>query len=204
EMPCIAIEHLQDASTLSSAIDELAGTDWLVVTSPAGADAIARVGRPRAGIAAIGPTTAARLAANGIEVRFVPSRSSGAVLAHELPRADRVVLARSDHALPDAPGLLRDRGFDVTEVIAYRTVVGARGDVDAARAALGDPRERVAVYVASPSAVDGLLDAVSAVLVRDATVFASGMTTLAHARARLGDGAHLQLMEEVVSYVTHG
>ena len=163
ELPCIAIEHLADSDDeLTRAIEQLKTDDWLVVTSPSGADAIARASRPRARVlrtAAIGVATASRLREHDIGVAFVPSAPTGAALGRELPLASRALLARSDRALPDLPRILRERGFDVREVVAYRTRVGASGDVAAVRDALSGPGT-VAIYVESPSALEGLRAAI--------------------------------------------
>ena len=160
ELPCVAIEHLADAAPLAAAIGALQADDWLVVTSPSGADAVRRAARPRSRVAAIGRRTAARLEGYGIAVAFVPSAANGATLARELPAAERALLARSDRALPDAPRILRERGFAVTEVVAYRTRIGVTGDVASVRRALASDQERVAIYVESPSALEGLRAAI--------------------------------------------
>lgn len=159
-MPCVTIEHLNDPSPLEAAVAALDVADWLVVTSPSGADALARVTRTRSRVAAIGESTARRLRGHGIAVHFVPTTSSGAALASELPTAPRALLARSDRALPDAPRILRERGFAVTEVVAYRTRVGATGDIASVRAALASDDARVAFYIESPSALEGLRAAI--------------------------------------------
>ncbi|HYK99495.1 MAG TPA: uroporphyrinogen-III synthase [Candidatus Acidoferrales bacterium] len=161
ELPCVTIEHLADPAPLAEAIGSLDAADWLVVTSPAGADAIARAASPRARVAAVGAATAARLRAHGIAVSFIPSRATGAVLGRELPPGAHALLARSDRALPDLPRILRERGFVVSEVVAYHTRVGATGDIEAVRRALSSRDERVAFYVESPSALDGLRAAIA-------------------------------------------
>jgi uroporphyrinogen-III synthase len=70
------------------------GYDWLVVTSPNGADEVARRGRNLPRIAAIGPGTAEALRAHGIEPAFVPSASSQDALLAEFPQpAGRVLFA---------------------------------------------------------------------------------------------------------------
>ncbi|TMC00384.1 MAG: uroporphyrinogen-III synthase [Chloroflexi bacterium] len=137
ELPCVRTEPLNDTSALAAELAALREDDWLVVTSRHGAEAVAPWGQPRAAVAAIGAATAERLRAYGVRVAFQPSASSGAALARELPRTSGVVLlARSDRALSDLPRVLRERGFTVREVVAYRTLAEARGDVVAARAVL--------------------------------------------------------------------
>jgi uroporphyrinogen-III synthase len=94
ECPLIEIERTSDESIDAS------GYDWLVVTSPNGADEIARrlVGaRPR--VAAVGPGTAERLREHGIEPAFVPRVSSQEGLIDEFPQPyGRVLFAAAENA----------------------------------------------------------------------------------------------------------
>jgi uroporphyrinogen-III synthase len=93
ECPLIEIERTSDDPV------DAAGYDWLVVTSPNGADEIARRGRNLPAIAAVGPGTAEALRAHGIEPAFVPRESSQDGLVRELPRpAGRVLLAAAEGA----------------------------------------------------------------------------------------------------------
>lgn len=202
EMPCLRTEQLEDLSDLAAAMASCASDDWLVITSRAGADAVARAGRPRSRVAAIGASTAARLAERGIEVAFVPSAPTGEHLGRELPHARRAVLARSDRAMPDLPAILRERGFDVREVAAYRTVAGASGDVGRARAALASGA-RVAIFCSSPSAVEGLVAAIDAALLQRATFFVSGPTTRRAVGERVGGTGRIEPMEEEDTHVAH-
>ncbi len=203
DLPCVRTEHLEDASTLARALAALDDDDWLVVTSPAGADAVARVGRPRGRVAAIGPATAACLRGHGRVVDFVPREATGAAIAQELPSGGTVLLARSDRALADAPRILRERGFEVREVVAYRTVVGANGDVASVRDVLSSVPERVTIFISSPSALEGLLAAVDVALVAHATLAVSGTTTLAAVRKRLGPSVSILRRDEEVVHVAH-
>jgi uroporphyrinogen-III synthase len=93
ECPLIEIERTSDDPV------DAAGYDWLVVTSPNGADEIARRGRNLPAIAAVGPGTAEALRAHGIEPAFVPRESSQDGLVREFPRpAGRVLLAAAEGA----------------------------------------------------------------------------------------------------------
>jgi uroporphyrinogen-III synthase len=75
------------------------GYDWLVVTSPNGADEVARRGRNLPQVAAVGPGTAEALRAHGIEPAFVPVESSQDGLLREFPRpAGRVLFAAAEGA----------------------------------------------------------------------------------------------------------
>src|SRR5436305_6845774 len=93
ECPLIEIEHTSDEP-----IDG-AGYDWLIVTSPNGADEVARRGVNLPRIAAVGPGTAEALREHGIDAAFVPSESSQEGLLREFPRpAGRVLFAAAEGA----------------------------------------------------------------------------------------------------------
>ena len=93
ECPLIEIERLSDEPV------DGAGYDWLVVTSPNGADEIARRGRNLPAVAAVGPGTAEALRAHGIDPAFVPAESTQEGLLRELPRpAGRVLFAAAEGA----------------------------------------------------------------------------------------------------------
>jgi uroporphyrinogen-III synthase len=195
ELPCVRVQPLEDITALATAIAAVGGDDWLVVTSRSGADAVARAARPACRVAAVGRATAARLVQHGIAVAFQPRVPSGAALGRELPEARAVLLARSDRALPDLPAILRARGFEVSEVVAYRTVARADGDVAPVRAALADRAREVSVVVASPSAVEAFVDAAGELAAR-ATFHVMGAATEAFVRMRVPQ-AHVERDEEV-------
>jgi uroporphyrinogen-III synthase len=110
--PLIEIERTSDERIDAS------GYDWLVVTSPNGADELARrLVPPRPKVAAVGPGTAERLRAHGVEPALVPRVSTQAGLLDELPwPPGRVLLAAAE----DARRLLVERlGADFLPL--YRT-----------------------------------------------------------------------------------
>ena len=129
--------------------------------------------------------------------------SGGAALARELPHTSGVVLlARSDRALSDLPRVLHERGFTVREVVAYRTVADARGDVAAMQALLAS-REPVAILFHSPSAVAGMLAVIEAPLAVRAVIHVFGRSTLRAVRDALGTAADVSLIEEEAAHVAH-
>ena len=79
---------------------ELSGYDWVIVTSPNGAEELLRRGRGRpARFAAIGPGTAAVLIRAGVAPDIVPAVSTQEGLLAELPRpAGRVLFAGAEGA----------------------------------------------------------------------------------------------------------
>jgi uroporphyrinogen-III synthase len=131
ECPLIEIERTSDAEIDGS------GYDWLVVTSPNGAEEIARRGRNLPPVAAVGPGTAEVLRARGIEPAFVPVDSSQDGLLREFPRpAGRVLFAAAEGA---RRGPIDELGADF--VALYRT-----------RLLAPDPPDGDAVVLASGSA----------------------------------------------------
>ena len=91
--PLIEIERTSDEPIDAS------GYDWVIVTSPNGADELARRGRNLARVAAVGPGTAERLREHGIEPAFVPRVSTQDGLVAEFPRpAGRVLFAAAEGA----------------------------------------------------------------------------------------------------------
>ena len=93
ECPLIEIERTSDEPI------DAAGYDWLIVTSPNGAEELVRRGRNLPRIAAVGPGTAETLRAHGLEPAFVPAESSQEGLLREFPRpAGRVLFAAAEGA----------------------------------------------------------------------------------------------------------
>jgi uroporphyrinogen-III synthase len=93
ECPLIEIERTSDEPI------DAAGYDWLIVTSPNGADEIARRGQNLPQVAAVGPGTAEALRSHGIEPAFVPRESSQEGLLREFPQpAGRVLFAAAEGA----------------------------------------------------------------------------------------------------------
>jgi len=74
--------------------------DWVVVTSPNGADELARrLAAPPRRLAAVGPGTAAELRSHGLDPELVPEASTQEGLLAELPRpAGRVLVAAAEGA----------------------------------------------------------------------------------------------------------
>jgi uroporphyrinogen-III synthase len=91
ECPLIEIERTSDAPI------DTDGYDWVIVTSPNGADELARRALSLPRVAAVGPGTAERLREHGIEPAFVPAVSSQDGLLAEFPQpAGRVLFAAAE------------------------------------------------------------------------------------------------------------
>ncbi|HUG29813.1 MAG TPA: hydroxymethylbilane synthase [Candidatus Limnocylindria bacterium] len=128
-VPAIAIELEPLGGELDAAARRLGTYAWAVVTSANGARAIVGAASRgesdlrRTSWAAIGPATRRVLEAEGIEVALQPSRSNGTATAAEVPleAGDRVLVVRGDLADEAVALMLRARGAEVDDVIAYRT-----------------------------------------------------------------------------------
>jgi uroporphyrinogen-III synthase len=93
ECPLIEVERTSDEPI------DAAGYEWVIVTSPNGADELARRGRNLPKVAAVGPGTAETLRGHGIEPAFVPRVSSQDGLLAEFPRpGGRVLFAAAEGA----------------------------------------------------------------------------------------------------------
>jgi uroporphyrinogen III methyltransferase / synthase len=91
ECPLIEIEPTDDAV-------DVAGYDWVIVTSPNGAaELVSRATGSLPKVAAVGPGTAETLRELGVEPAFVPCVSSQEGLVAEFPRsAGRVLFAAAE------------------------------------------------------------------------------------------------------------
>jgi uroporphyrinogen III methyltransferase/synthase len=133
ELPTILVAPPEDWKPLDQAIASLQDYGWIIFTSVngvrffwdrlsiAGADARALAGVK---LAAIGPGTAGELAARGLRVDYVPSEYVAEAIAAGLEgvNGQRVLLPRADIARPALADLLRDRGAEIVDVTAYRTL----------------------------------------------------------------------------------
>jgi uroporphyrinogen III methyltransferase/synthase len=133
ELPTIRIEPPDDWAPVDGAIAALPSYDWIVFTSVNGVRFFwERLARARLdaralhglGLAAIGPATAAELAAHGLQADYVPGEYVAEAVAAGLGdvRGQRILLPRADIARPALAELLRQGGADVIEVTAYRTL----------------------------------------------------------------------------------
>jgi uroporphyrinogen-III synthase len=182
-LPCVSFESIADDSTRATLIDGLRHADWLLLTSPRGAEATAQLlgseplpGAVRVGV--VGPATGRVAAARLGRVDLVAMKQSAGGLAQELialqpvgARPPRGVIAISAIATDAAPTILREAGWEVQDIVVYRTVP----------APLTSPRRDLAadridvIVLASPSAVTGLLRVAN--VPADARIVTIGPTT---------------------------
>jgi uroporphyrinogen III methyltransferase/synthase len=172
EVPTIEIRPVASTAELDRALGDLAAGrfEWVVLTSVNGVAALrARaealghgpdvVGAGRAKVAAVGPATEAALGAWGVAPDLVPEVATTAALGQAFPpvsaRGGRVLLARADLANPELGVILRAKGWEPVEVVAYHTVPVGALDPAARRRLEGGEVDWVA-FTAS-STVEGFL-----------------------------------------------
>ena len=181
EVPTIEIRPVAATDELDRAVEDLAAGqfDWVVLTSVNGVAMVraraeasgrgpAALGAAR--VAAVGPATEAALRAWGVAPDLVPEVATTAALGESFPRSTggpprrspgpprgpgRVLLARADLANPELAVILRAKGWETTEVVAYHTVPLGRLDPAARRRLDGGEVDWVA-FTAS-STVEGFL-----------------------------------------------
>ena len=213
--PVIAIADPDDGGdALLSALARLSTGDWLVLTSPNGAQRVAAFGSlPRGvSVAAIGPGTAQRAAAVGLTARLVPDRAVAEGLLEAFPappqREDSgglVVLARAAVARSTLPDGLRDAGWEVIDAPAYRNVA-ARLDSDQMREVASSD----GVVFTSSSTVDRLVAEVGEGMIpplvasigpaTSATVTSHGLQVTVEASEHTVEGVVKALIEHAQSW----
>jgi uroporphyrinogen III methyltransferase / synthase len=185
ELPAIRIEPRLDSPEVRDAVGAIHSYALVCLTSPNGADLLFRAldgagldarALANATVAAIGPGTAAALAAHGIRADVVPERSVAEALVESLVEVDvarrPVLVARAAEARDVLPEALRDRGADVDVVALYETVA-EDPDPEALEAA----READYVTFTSSSTVRNFLAAAGDGLAREARIVSIGPVT---------------------------
>jgi hydroxymethylbilane synthase len=141
ELPAIDLAPLTDYAELDAALSQTGNYDWVVFTSANGVRAVAERLAARgldasylasAKLAAIGPATARALQALGLAVEFIPTKYLGEQVAAELPvePGSRALLLRADLASDVLARGLTERGVQVKDIDAYRTILPETKDVD--------------------------------------------------------------------------
>jgi uroporphyrinogen III methyltransferase/synthase len=169
-LPTIEITDPPSFAALDSCLRSLAaGTyEWTVFLSVnAVRQVIARLGAmslepaviSRSRVAAVGRASSDALAAAGVETDLIPETSSAAAVASALGSGQgRVLVPRAADAPAVATQAMRTHGWEVDEVIAYKTVPAGAGEgLDAVRR-----RKFDVVTFSSGSTVRGLSALVTA------------------------------------------
>ena len=137
EAPMIRIVPPDDYGPLDAACAAVESFDWIVFSSGNAVDVfLQRLLRSALDVralkgvrlCAVGPSTADRLARQGLKVDLAPAEFRAEALVQSVSRAGdvrglKVLLPRADIGREVIADELRKQGAEVTEVIAYRTVV---------------------------------------------------------------------------------
>jgi uroporphyrinogen III methyltransferase/synthase len=204
EFPAIAILPPEDWGLLDAAIGRLGEYQWLIFTSANGVrffwERLARAGkdgRDLAGltICAIGPATAAALAAQGIRADLVPKEFKAEGLVEALRDRPiggaRVLVARAAEARELLPEELRRLGARVDVVPAYRTVKNTE-NADELRGLLRERKIHAVTFTSSSTVTHllGLVGAEAAELLAGVVVASIGPIT-AETATRHGIVSHI-------------
>jgi uroporphyrinogen-III synthase len=168
-LPLVAFVPPDDFGELDACLKNAARFDWVFFTSQNALRAVQQrcvsLELSLSGIfkdvkiAAVGPATAEAATGAGLTVNFISRIHTGVALAKELStetQNKRVLLPRSDRANPDLIEVLNLHGWQVTPVVAYKTVSPNSDSADALESLLhGDAH---AILFFSPSAVHHLRD----------------------------------------------
>jgi uroporphyrinogen III methyltransferase/synthase len=136
EAPMIRIVPPEDLGPLDEACARVSEFDWIVFASANAVDAFIErllagpqdLRAVRAKLCAVGPATGERLAKYGLKVDLTPGEHSAEAMVEEMLDRGRmsgvkILVPRADIGREVLPDELRKHGADVTEVVAYRTIV---------------------------------------------------------------------------------
>lgn len=164
-VPTIMIDDPPDGGlALRAGLRSLRADDWVVITSPNGATRVGAIVAesplaPGVKVAVVGPGTKARAEAEGLAVDLMPDEAIAEGLAARFPArpasGGRVLLARAEVARETLPVQLTMMGWNVDDVVAYRTVPVEVDEAGKAACASAD-----AVAFTSGSTVESLVAAV--------------------------------------------
>ncbi|HJP16161.1 MAG TPA: uroporphyrinogen-III synthase [Acidimicrobiales bacterium] len=157
ELPMVEIQDPEDGGiALESSVREINNYEWVVVTSPNAANRITEVLGgviPTTSFAAVGTQTANALTEAGCQVKHVPKKAVGELLLSEFvspsKKESKILFIRAEKVRPLLANGLRDLGWIVEEVIAYRNI---QPPVDEER--FNQARKADAIIFASTSAVN--------------------------------------------------
>jgi uroporphyrinogen III methyltransferase/synthase len=137
QAPTIRIAPPEDIPALDRACAEAATYDWIVFTSANAVDYFMQRVLANGDIrdlkdvrlCAIGPSTAERVSRYGVRIDLTPDEARSEAVIDALRAAGslkgtRLLLPRADIAREVLADQLRDAGAEVSEVVAYRTMLG--------------------------------------------------------------------------------
>ena len=142
EYPTINITSPDDFGPLDRELDSLESTDWLIFTSVNGVDAffnrIFELGRDvrdlkGVKICSIGPSTTERIKGFHVSIDCQPPKYVAESVVEALKKVEelkgkRFLMPRTDIARSYVPEELRKLGAEVSDIVAYKTVLATDGD----------------------------------------------------------------------------
>ena len=177
-LPLVAFAPADNLAELDACLKNSARFDWVFFTSQNALRAVQQrcatlgLALPQifsaVKIAAVGPATAEAVTAAGLTVNFISRIHTGVALAEELSAEEkrkRVFLPRSDRANPDLVEVLNLHGWQVTPVVAYKTVSPNSDSSETQEYLLRGDADAILFF--SPSAVHHLRDLLGAQRFRD-------------------------------------
>ncbi len=166
ECPTIRVTPPDDIGPLDAAVNSVADYDWIIFTSVNGVirffDRLNELGLDtralgRIRTAAIGPSTAEKMAAYGLKTDVLPDsyRAESVVAAFENRdmHGKKVLIPRALDARPILPEKLRESGALVTEVPVYKTVF-ADQNADRLIKRLGEKSVHLVTFTSSSTAAN--------------------------------------------------
>src|SRR5262249_7843436 len=137
EAPMIRIAPPEDFAPLDDACARAGEFDWIVFASANAVEAFMErlLGGPRdlrslsgVRLCGVGPATAERVAKYGLKLDLAPSEARAEAMVRAITeqgdvRGQKILLPRADIGREAAADELRRLGAEVTEVVAYRTLV---------------------------------------------------------------------------------
>ncbi len=143
EQAAVRIAPPEDIPALDRACADAATYDWIVFTSANAVDYFMQRVLANGDIrdlkgvrlCAIGPSTAERVSRYGVRIDLTPDEARSEAVIDALRAAGslkgtRLMLPRADIAREVLADQLRDAGAEVSEVVAYRTLLGGERDGD--------------------------------------------------------------------------
>jgi uroporphyrinogen III methyltransferase/synthase len=191
DFPVIQILPTEDNTPLDEAL--VLPHDWVIFTSADGVKAVwdrlqvaGRDARAFAGVrlCAIGPATAAELAAHGLHADFVPAGHVAEAIVAGIGgvAGQRILLPRADIAQEALAQGLRQKGAFVDEVVVYRTAIASDPMSNEIRAMLQDGKIDAIVFTSSSTVREFLKSKVQSLKSRVPIVACIGPVTMRTAR----------------------
>jgi uroporphyrinogen III methyltransferase/synthase len=186
DFPCI---HTEPLPVSDEVFNDLPAYEWIVFTSPVGAEIFFTALKNRGmdirclhglKFAAVGPKTAEVVTTKGIHVDYIPETYNGSDLGKGLPLGKKALLFRAEDGDPRLASTLKERGFGLDDIAAYKTIRENSCAADVKEAI--ENREYDVVTFTSASTVQGFIGSIPDIdcsLIRAACI---GEETAAEAR----------------------